>query len=287
VSDFLDDRRKEITDRVKELKPVVDEFNRLEAAAVALAGVIGSAASEAGSVAVATVTRRRGPGRPRGSSSRKKAAKAAAAAAPKVATPGVERKKPGRPKGSGKKVGRPPGSGKKVGRPKGKAGRRKGSGQRATQALSLVRGQPGITIPELAVKMGIKQNYLYRVLPGLEQEGKLEKRGRGWYPKGAWGPAVLAVTPVTIGCVEMPRRNIELKASDPDPDRSLRVSLEIGASDEGWLHQTDTYFRVLHGRLKLREEGPVAQLISYERSDETVARESRYRLAPSVTPPGW
>jgi hypothetical protein len=188
VSDFLDDRRKEITGRLKELQPVVDEFNRLEAAAVALAGVIGSAASEAGSVAVATVTRRRkkGPGRPRGSSTRKKAAKAAVTSTPTAGTTAeVERKGPGRPKGSGKKVGRPPGSGKKVGRPKGKAGRRKGSGQRATQALSLVLGQPGITIPELAAKMGIKQNYLYRVLPGLEQEGKLEKKGRGWYPRGA------------------------------------------------------------------------------------------------------
>ena len=50
--------------------------------------------------------------------------------------------------------------------------------------LSLVQAQPGITIPELAAKMGIKQNYLYRVLPGLEQEGKLEKKGRGWFPKG-------------------------------------------------------------------------------------------------------
>ena len=196
MSDFLDDRRKEITDRVKDLKPVVDEFNRLEAAAVALAGVIGSAASEAGSVAVAAVTRRRkkGPGRPRRSSTRKKAAKAAAASTPAAGTPAeVERKKPGRPKGSGKKVGRPPGSGKKVGRPAGKVGRPKarrggrpkGGGKRATQALSLVRGQPGITIPELAVKMGIKQNYLYRVLPGLEQEGKLEKKGRGWHPRGA------------------------------------------------------------------------------------------------------
>ncbi|HEY5044816.1 MAG TPA: hypothetical protein VII53_03060 [Solirubrobacteraceae bacterium] len=178
MSDFLDDRRKEITDRVKELKPVVDEFNRLEAAAVALAGVIGSAASEAGSVVVATVTHRRkkGPGRPRGSSTRKKAAKAAVASTPAAGTPAeVERKGPGRPKGSGKKVGRPAG----------KVGRRKGSGKRATQALSLVRRQPGITIPELAVKMGIKQNYLYRLLPGLEQGGKLEKKGRGWYPKGA------------------------------------------------------------------------------------------------------
>jgi hypothetical protein len=194
VSDFLDDRRKEITDRVKELKPVVDEFNRLEAAAVALAGVIGSAASEAGSVAVATITGRRGPGRPRRSSTRKKAAKAAAASTPAVGTPAeVERKKPGRPKGSGKKVGRPPGSGKKVGRPAGKVGRPKarpggrpkGGGRRATEALSLVQGQPGITIPELAGKMGIKENYLYRVLPGLKQERRLEKKGRGWYPRGA------------------------------------------------------------------------------------------------------
>jgi hypothetical protein len=98
-------------------------------------------------------------------------------------------KKVGRPPGSGKKVGRP--AGKKVGRPAGKvgrpaarAGRRKGSGTRAAQALSFVQGQPGITIPELASKMGIKQNYLYRVLPGLEQEGKLEKKGRGWHAKG-------------------------------------------------------------------------------------------------------
>jgi adenylate cyclase class IV len=97
---------------------------------------------------------------------------------------------------------------------------------------------------------------------------------------------VPAATPATSGRVEAPRRNIELKASDPDPDRSLQASLQMGASDEGWLHQTDTYFRVAHGRLKLREEGAVAQLISYERSDETVARESRYRLVPVSDPAG-
>jgi DNA-binding IclR family transcriptional regulator len=57
--------------------------------------------------------------------------------------------------------------------------------KRALEAVSLVQGQPGITIPELATKMRIKQNYLYRVLPGLAKEGKLEKKGRGWYPKGA------------------------------------------------------------------------------------------------------
>jgi len=86
--------------------------------------------------------------------------------------------------------------------------------------------------------------------------------------------------------VKMPRRNIELKARDPDPERSLQVALEVGALDEGWLQQTDTYFRAPQGRLKLREEGPVAQLISYERANETVARESRYRLVDVSDPAG-
>ena len=58
----------------------------------------------------------------------------------------------------------------------------KGSGTRAVEALSFVQGHPGITIPELAAKMGVKQNYLYRVLPALETEGKVEKKDRGWYP---------------------------------------------------------------------------------------------------------
>jgi len=165
VTDFLDDKRREITERLKELRPFVDEFNRLEQAASALAGVAGSAVAEA----AGAVTRRRGPGRPRGSGGRKKASKAARAAtavAAPAAAPKAARKKPGRPA-------------------KRRAGRRKGSGTRAAEALSFVQGQPGITIPELAAKMGIKQNYLYRVLPGLEQEKKVEKKGRGWFPKGS------------------------------------------------------------------------------------------------------
>ena len=78
-----------------------------------------------------------------------------------------------------------PNAKRKPGRPPGRrrAGRRKGSGTRAAEALAFVQGQPGITIPELAAKMGIKQNYLYRVLPGLQQEGKVTKQGRGWHPK--------------------------------------------------------------------------------------------------------
>ncbi len=170
MTDFLDEKRREINDRLAELKPLIDEYNRLEAAATALAGVRGSAPASRAAAAPATAApARRGPGRPRGSKSR--------------TTTGAKRR------------GRPPGSKAKAkaetaaatttataATPRRRAGRRKGSGTRAAQALSFVKGQPGITIPELAAKMGIKQNYLYRVLPGLEQEKKIKKQGRGWHP---------------------------------------------------------------------------------------------------------
>jgi len=79
--------------------------------------------------------------------------------------------------------------------------------------------------------------------------------------------------------VSAPRRNVELKALDPDPARSLAVCRELGAEDKGVLRQRDTYFRARSGRLKLREEeGAGAVLIQYDRPDEAVARESRYRL---------
>jgi predicted ArsR family transcriptional regulator len=74
---------------------------------------------------------------------------------------------------------------RKRGATHGRRGRPKGSGTRAAEALALVKQNPGITIPEIAEKMGIKQNYLYRVLPGLAADGLVVKEGRGWKPKAA------------------------------------------------------------------------------------------------------
>jgi hypothetical protein len=147
VPDFLADTRKEIDSRLKELKPQVDEYLRLEAAAAALDDIPGS------SDGASAPPRRRGPGRPPGSKNTK-----AAAAKPAKAKPTKARA------------------------PRKAAGRRKGSGKRGVEVLALVTGTPGITIPELAAKMGIKQNYLYRVLPALGQEGLVDKQGRGWHP---------------------------------------------------------------------------------------------------------
>jgi len=144
VSDFLDVKRGEIQERLKELRPLVEEYQRLEAAAAALDSVPGARRTTGAATSAGTATRRR---RTTSTTTRRRT----------TAASGGSRR----------------------------PGRRRGSGTRAAQALSLVQGQPGITIPELATKMGIKQNYLYRVLPGLEQEGKVKKEGRGWTPAAA------------------------------------------------------------------------------------------------------
>jgi winged helix-turn-helix DNA-binding protein len=125
VTDFLHTKVKEIEERLHELRPLVHEYERLEAAAAALDGIDGA------------VSLGLGLGRSRN--------------------------------GNGSRRGRPRGS--------------RGGNTRATQAIELVRTQPGITIPELADHMGIKPNYLYRILPQLEEEGKVRRAGdKGWHP---------------------------------------------------------------------------------------------------------
>ena len=120
MADVLDEKRKEIDARLRELRPLVDEYQRLEKAAAALQGVGNSGAP------ARTRGRRRGPAARRG--------------------------------------------------------RPRGSGTRSKQALELVRTRPGITIAEMADSMGIKANYLYRVMPSLEAEGQVRKQDGGWHP---------------------------------------------------------------------------------------------------------
>jgi CRP-like cAMP-binding protein len=120
--DFLEEKRREISTRLEELR---DEVKRLEAAERALGGT-------------------RAP-------------------APRAKKTAARARNNGAPKRTGRR------------------GRPKGSGQRAQQALELVRAKPGITIPEMAEAMGIKQNYLYRVVPDLQKQGLVSKSGRGWH----------------------------------------------------------------------------------------------------------
>jgi DNA-binding IclR family transcriptional regulator len=57
-------------------------------------------------------------------------------------------------------------------------------GTRADQAVKLVTENPGISASDIAKRMKIKPNYLYRVLADLEQEGRVRKDGRAYHPAG-------------------------------------------------------------------------------------------------------
>jgi hypothetical protein len=82
MPDFLEEKKREIDARLKELRPLVDEFHRLEAAAAALQGVPGGTGNSATAAparrsrrtrkAASAGTGRRG--RPRGSGTRSKQA---------------------------------------------------------------------------------------------------------------------------------------------------------------------------------------------------------------------
>jgi homotetrameric cytidine deaminase len=80
-------------------------------------------------------------------------------------------------------------------------------------------------------------------------------------------------------------RNVELKARDPDPARSLERALALGAEDKGEIRQRDTYFSGARGRIKLREQEAGAspfwdELIEYSRADSADARTSTYQRVP-------
>jgi CRP-like cAMP-binding protein len=99
MADFLDEKKREIDARLKELRPLVEEFERLEAAAAALGGVpaSGGRASAApapkrrqqrkAAAAPASGTRRRG--RPRGSGTRSKQALELVRARPGITIPEI------------------------------------------------------------------------------------------------------------------------------------------------------------------------------------------------------
>jgi len=125
MSDFLEEKRREIQARLDELAEAVSEYERLKRALDALDGVTNASTT-------AAARGGRGGG------------------------------------GSGRGAGRP-----------------RGSGERSRQALELIRREPGLGATDIARQIGVHPNYAYRILPGLEEQGLIEKRDRAWYPKDA------------------------------------------------------------------------------------------------------
>lgn len=80
---------------------------------------------------------------------------------------GGRKRRPGRPRGSTSAPRR----------------RRRRGGSRADQAVTIISENPGIGVAELGKKMHLKApNYLYRVLPDLQKEGRIKKKGKGYHP---------------------------------------------------------------------------------------------------------
>ena len=125
MADFLSEKRTEIDKRLKELRPLVEEFNRLEQAKAALEG-IGSP--------------RRGPGRPRGSTSRSR-----------------------------------PANGRRRRR-----GRRRGGGRAEQALKHVRQNPGITVAELAGKMNMKQRNYLYRIMANLQSEGAVKKQGRGF-----------------------------------------------------------------------------------------------------------
>ena len=76
----------------------------------------------------------------------------------------------------------------------------------------------------------------------------------------------------------MPFLNVEIKAKCDDPTFIRDYLIKNGADFKGADEQTDTYFNVTNGRLKLREGAIENNLIFYERENKAGPKNSHFNL---------
>ncbi len=89
-----------------------------------------------------------------------------------------------------------------------------------------------------------------------------------------------------MGCIRndtaflhfMSHLNVEIKARCSNRDKIRNYLISNGAELKGTDRQTDTYFNVPIGRLKLREGNIENNLIFYERPDQTGPKQSAFQL---------
>ena len=100
----------------------------------------------------------------------------------------------------------------------------------------------------------------------------------------AGGPAMTKESDVDIGpyfyllIYSMAYLNVEIKAICTDASFIRNYLMINGAECKGVDEQTDTYFNVSNGRLKLREGNIENNLIFYERSDQEGPKSSHFQL---------
>jgi predicted adenylyl cyclase CyaB len=95
---------------------------------------------------------------------------------------------------------------------------------------------------------------------------------------GGW-PSVLCVTSFYKKRSPPMPQNLEIKARIVDRGQAKILAENLGADFAGELQQTDTYFSVATGRLKLREfSDGSGELIFYKRPEHNLQRLSTYQI---------
>jgi Winged helix-turn-helix DNA-binding len=147
----LDDLRameKRVVTRLRELRPLVDEYDELRRVADRLGFDVGgtnaSAKARRGTAAKAKPPRRskRSPAKP------------------------ARRSRPAAARGRSSSRSRP-------------GGTRATGLERRARVLQLIEDQPGITVPDIAKDIGVDPPPLYRVVRKLQAEGVVSKEGKG------------------------------------------------------------------------------------------------------------
>lgn len=146
----LEDR---VAERMKELRPLVDEYRELEQVAQKLG--VSPATVDAPTPRPRAAARKRSAARSTNSS---RATRGAGASRARTAAP---------PAAEAAAAG---------------TARARSNGRR-DQLLDMVRARPGITVREVGSELGVDPTSLYRIVHRLEQDGALEKRGRELMPR--------------------------------------------------------------------------------------------------------
>ena len=146
----LEDR---VAERMKELRPLVDEYRELEQVAQKLG--VPPAAADTPAPRRRAATRKRSGARSTNASRRTRAAAA------------------GGPSSAASRTADAASAG---------AARARNNGRR-DQLLDMVKARPGITVREVGSELGVDPTSLYRIVHRLEQDGALEKRGRELMPR--------------------------------------------------------------------------------------------------------
>ena len=169
VTEELRALEERVTQRLRELRPVLEELKELEAVAQRLGLQVGEAAGDAGQRAADLVDRAR--------------VAAGQSGAPAKKRPGASRsrKRAATSVGSRKTAARQATAKPRVARTRRKAAAQPaatvGRGERTEQVRQLIEQQPGLTVREIGTQLQVDPTGLYRVVRQLEQRGIVTKDG--------------------------------------------------------------------------------------------------------------